>query len=534
MVQLLVQFMAYGDHIFLRNNGIFYFRQVFQLGKHKKEIRISLNTRSREKAYDLAFKLHLKAQLRIRDSVEKIMDADELLSQLKQDLQKTVESHSKSDQDRFYRTFSEYEKKVDWVKEYVSNDFQGKSISDVINIYDEFHPLFEQVRIEKEGQIKASREAEILAKAKKFYDMADKQAISSELPQATQSPRLSQVISEYEEEMTTAGNWTEKTLQGYHSTFQLFIELSGDSHIDRITSSDIREFKKLLNNLPANHKKIPSVRDISAKDIVTQEHDIKTISVTSINKHITKISSMLGWAVKNGYIERNTARGLTIKQKKNKQDERSPFTNSELSQIFSDEEIYKEQKFKHSYYFWLPLLGLYTGARIDELCQLTVCDIQLTDGIYFIDINRLDDKKLKTESALRKIPIHSYLIKTGFIDFIKDSQKKGHLRVFNSIKPGRDGYGSAPSKWFGRQKVKLKLEHPEKKVFHSFRHNFSDALQAAGIPEQIAARLLGHQHSEISYGIYGSGANLKQLAEAIERIAYPIPELQKIEFQYNL
>ena len=37
--------------------------------------------------------------------------------------------------------------------------------------------------------------------------------------------------------------------------------------------------------------------------------------------------------------------------------------------------------------FWLPLIALFTGARINEICQLHTSDIQEKNGIAFISIN---------------------------------------------------------------------------------------------------------------------------------------------------
>ena len=40
--------------------------------------------------------------------------------------------------------------------------------------------------------------------------------------------------------------------------------------------------------------------------------------------------------------------------------------------------------------FWLPLIALFTGARINEICQLHTDDVQEKNGILFISINEED------------------------------------------------------------------------------------------------------------------------------------------------
>ena len=46
-----------------------------------------------------------------------------------------------------------------------------------------------------------------------------------------------------------------------------------------------------------------------------------------------------------------------------------PFSDDDLKKLFGSTE-YRDQSFAKASEFWIPLLGLYTGARINELAQL--------------------------------------------------------------------------------------------------------------------------------------------------------------------
>ena len=77
---------------------------------------------------------------------------------------------------------------------------------------------------------------------------------------------------------------------------------------------------------------------------------------------------------------------------------------------------------------------------------------------------------------------------------------------------------NAISKRFGR--LKAKLGYDRRYVFHSIRKTFTSRLEAAGVPELLAARLLGHEVKTISYGLYSSGSTFPQLRDAINHVDY--------------
>jgi integrase len=98
----------------------------------------------------------------------------------------------------------------------------------------------------------------------------------------------------------------------------------------------------------------------------------ETLSISTINSYLTVLGAFFKWCVGNGYMSQNYAEGFKIKTNRNRKrpDEiRAVFTTEQLNQIFSAPE-YTEDKAKESYQFWLPILGLYTGARLNELSQL--------------------------------------------------------------------------------------------------------------------------------------------------------------------
>jgi len=76
------------------------------------------------------------------------------------------------------------------------------------------------------------------------------------------------------------------------------------------------------------------------------------------------------------------------------------------------------------------------------------------------------------------------------------------------------------SKYFGRY-LKLVGVKTGKTTFHSFRHNFADALRNAEAEDSRIKALIGHAEKSTT-GIYGVGVLLKVLAKDVERINYDL------------
>lgn len=156
-------------------------------------------------------------------------------------------------------------------------------------------------------------------------------------------------------------------------------------------------------------------------------------------------------------------------------------------------------------HFWVPILALFTGARLNELCQLDRSDIVKIDGIWCIYINNKNGKRLKNLSSARVIPLHSVLVRD--LSFIEFTQSHQDPKLFPEISESAVGYGQSLSKWFNRtyRKNVGVGQGSERKDFHSFRHTFANYFkQSIDVQEFRVSELLGHKGaSSITYGRYG-------------------------------
>lgn len=164
--------------------------------------------------------------------------------------------------------------------------------------------------------------------------------------------------------------------------------------------------------------------------------------------------------------------------------------------------------------YWIPLLALYTGARLSEICQLEVKNIQRIDGIEVLKITDSGEgQRVKSDAGHRIIPIHSKLLELGFMGYV-DSQSETTL--WGDL-PKRNGRaGGFFSQFFSALRERLGI--PSDIVFHSFRHTFRTALAEKGISEPVIDRLLGHETpGSVGAKVY-THTSLTVLKEAVESI----------------
>jgi integrase len=156
-------------------------------------------------------------------------------------------------------------------------------------------------------------------------------------------------------------------------------------------------------------------------------------------------------------------------------------------------------------------LGMYTGARIEELCSVKFEDVRA---------NHFEVVDSKSQAGCRTVPIHS-LLKPVLDRLVAAARTRKNDPYIIGGQRG-DQYNirsGALGKRFGY--LKRAAGHGEELVFHSLRKTVATLLENAGVPEGIAADILGHEKKTLSYGLYSSGSSMQRKREAIEKLVYP-------------
>ena len=152
----------------------------------------------------------------------------------------------------------------------------------------------------------------------------------------------------------------------------------------------------------------------------------------------------------------------------------------------------------------MPLLALFTGARMEELCQLYVSDVKRNEkqGIWYFDFNTEGGKTYKTQSSIRTTPLHNELIKCGFLDYVKAMESRKEKRLFPDIKLSSRGRFSDNFSTKVNRYIDAVGIDERGKDFHSFRHTIKTALRLANVEEQYIDALVGHENKSVgrTYG----------------------------------
>ena len=237
---------------------------------------------------------------------------------------------------------------------------------------------------------------------------------------------------------------------------------------------------------------------------------------------VVHLSSFFNWASQRGMYDHanpwtgmsNTLNGST----RGKKLQLRLWSDDELTQMFNDIPSGPQYYLKE-----ICAIALYTGARLNEIAELEVTDIDLKSKVIHI-------AEGKTQSSVRDIPIHSKLL--PMIKKLIGKRTDGYL--FVTLKPaGRDQKrGHEVSKRFGYWRDQAfpntlheinALGHKRSEVnFHSFRRSFISACEQAGTPEPTTKQIVGHAKSSLTYGTYSRGVDLKLLRKAVEKVNFPV------------
>jgi integrase len=367
-----------------------------------------------------------------------------------------------------------------------------------------------------------------IAKQKGLVSMVSPSSASltKQESQNNRTQRLSDLLKSYVEHEKSK-DIVEKSVSEIRSKCKLFIEIIGDPFVEDLKDEMIYKYLEDIKKLPSRHTISKKYRSKSIECLLKMKIPQKDLlGDETIRNHIGRVKSFFLWLEKRGYLPNGKYSCLFEQNKRSKlpHEARDVFSTDDLNKMFSHKDYLN---FKKPWEFWLPLIALYTGMRINEICQLLLDDIVKEVFILYFRICEGEGKTLKTKTSQRNIPIHPELIDLGFIDYVKMLKRDRCKYLFPDLNGNKTKPSHTPIKkinqWIKRIGI-MGNDKTGKKVFHSFRHTFANRCKELGLDQEMTAEILGHSEGRGDMRlIYTKPTGIKKLySELISKIYYDL------------
>ena len=305
------------------------------------------------------------------------------------------------------------------------------------------------------------------------------------------------------------------------------LEHGRDIHVDELSREHIRSYFDTLKHLPCRlcgQRQFAGKGWLQLADMGRSGQIERLLSVKTMEVRQTNVRSFVNWceleyrgAVQAKYVNSGFPKVLSDKDIRRKGVKREAFTQDELKALFGDMEKYVQATEGVPSRFWVPLIALYSGMRLEEICQLHLSDIVKVDGVLCFSINEESGgsgymKHVKSSAGIRKVPVHPHLWdELGLKKFVASRWAKTPEENYtstllfpdlqervNAVNHATVKLGSALTHWFTRYRRSVGVggQHgePSTKAFHSFRHTVIEYLhKEARVDLSMLQAVVGHE-----------------------------------------
>lgn len=349
-------------------------------------------------------------------------------------------------------------------------------------------------------------------------------------------PKLSEVI----EHFIGKQDETVPMFKKYRPALGLFLECVGDKAVDKLKQKEIDEYFDLLCRLPPRWSDEKRKSRSSVRELASISWPKCISKKTFEDGYMAAFRPFLVHAVRvfqdQGFPPHLTIAGIKYSgDREETENEQRPIRQNELLRLFTGPEYQSfasNPEFQH--FYWLPLIGLYTGARVNEVCQLNPqCDIRAEQGVWIFDVTEKSEgdervkKSVKNTPSRRKVPIHSELIRLGLLQYVDSIKENGAKLLFPAWNPSSAGRAAGVAERWFRNLIRatgLRDETPQARLvgFHAFRHTFLNNAMNNDI--SFAEWLTGHAPEGVSKIVakYQGEAEITKKAQIMESIRFEV------------
>ena len=290
--------------------------------------------------------------------------------------------------------------------------------------------------------------------------------------------------------------------------------LGEERHIREVLKAEMRTLRDAVCRLDKRMGSITSRFEERLTNV--REHQIKSVTA---KRYWTSIQAFFDWTVEEGYIDDSPAAGLKVDARTDEVKRTPPpFTTDEVKRLLGSPLYAGSQSprrlltagtcISKQHQWWSGILGLFTGMRAGELCQLEPSNFHFDAEIPYVAVTNIDasgnaTKKAKTKASIRDIPLHPVVLELGLRAFV-ETRVKYHpgKRVFEGFRLGSTGRTSEGMTAFWGRYLRKNGLWKDGRSTHMFRHTVADRLRAHVSDEDIGA-ILGHGGKTITAGYGG-------------------------------
>ena len=358
---------------------------------------------------------------------------------------------------------------------------------------------------------------------RRYFDALEKRRLSEYVPTPELRPaekgfRISNLYEKFVVNKTNSKVWkrpVHSDKHDYRPIIDGFIAVVGDKPISKLTKADARAYYD---------------SQIARTDI----------STGTKKRNFDRVKALLRFGASQYEMQTITELLVIAGTYKRVHQSYERFSHKELKALFESKD-YLESTFKKPSQFWLPMLGLYTGARIAELAGLELDKISTISRIncYYLSHPKGANMGGKNSFAPRWVPIHPELIRAGFLRYVSTLRDEGFVRLFPCLGfAQRDGYGKRATDDFTTYRRTCQVGKDEgagrsAKTYHSFRSTFISELLERGVDGDVRRALVGHASQEVFPGIddksdaheeiYSQSTSaMKKMSSAMSRVNFKL------------
>ncbi|PDT13747.1 hypothetical protein CO670_26810 [Rhizobium sp. J15] len=317
-----------------------------------------------------------------------------------------------------------------------------------------------------------------------------------------------------------------------------------ETSIETVTRERCFAFRDTVAKLPPNYsKKKDAPGEGASLDEVIEYARVNELPVMSYGTQALYVALMVRlftWAGHERLTNELVVVDIKPRGKRPAKDElRGSFNGEQLTAIFNSP-IYRGCKddeygfstpgpniIKRSRY-WVPLIALFAGMREGEILRLSADNVRISEnGTSYFDLSK---HKGKNTYSRREVPVHSTLIKAGFLKFVEEKRKSKDRALFPDVPSGADGTQTAIfSKRFATFLRACGIKDMDAKTcFHMLRHTLKDALDRGQVPENYSEAIQGWSRSMKTSRSYGQGFEADTLKPWLEKAVLPKFDLSHI------